>query len=56
MNFILIMIVLNSSGTTPVAAQHIKFSSHNACLQAMQKLIGLEKNFTVKATCVQEVL
>jgi len=56
MNFILIMIVLNSGGTAPVATQHIKFQSHNACLQAMQKVIGLEKNFTVKATCVQEIL
>lgn len=54
MSYILIMIVLNRFGTAPVATQHIKFQSHNACLQAMQKLVDIENGFKVKATCVSE--
>lgn len=53
MSYILIMIVLNSSG---IGTHSVKFLTNNACLQAMQKVVGLEKHFTVKAVCVQEVL
>jgi len=56
MSYVLIMILLNSSGVEPKATQHIKFSSQQACLQALQKLVDLEKNFTVKAVCVPEML
>lgn len=55
MNFILIMIVLNSSGSS-IDTHSIKFLSNNACLQAIQKVVSLERGFTVKATCVQEIL
>lgn len=55
MSYILIMIVLNSSGSS-IGTHSVKFLTNNACLQAMQKVIGLEKHFTVKAVCVQEVL
>lgn len=55
MSYILIMIVLNSSGSS-IGTHSVKFLTNNACLQAMQKVVGLEKHFTVKAVCVQEVL
>ena len=54
MTYILIMILLDSSGITPVATQHIKFESHTSCLQAMQKLVDMERNFKIKAACVKE--
>lgn len=53
MSYILIMVLLNSGGTTPVATQHIKFQSNAACLEAIGKLINMERNFKVRATCVK---
>lgn len=53
MSYILIMILLDSSGITPVATQNIKFQSNAACLEALGKLINMERNFKVKAVCVK---
>ena len=41
MSYILIMILLDSSGITA------------ACLEALGKLINMERNFKVKAVCVK---
>jgi hypothetical protein len=53
MTYILIMITLNSSGSS-ITSQSVRFSSQNLCLQAMSKVIDLEYQFKVKAVCVQE--
>lgn len=55
MSYILIMIVINVGlSVESISTQHIRFNSHNACLQAMQKLVDMEKGFKVKAICVPE--
>lgn len=52
---VLIMIVINVGLSVEViSTQHIRFSSNNACLRAMQKLVDMEKEFKVKAICVSE--
>lgn len=53
MTYILIMIVLNNSGSS-IATQSIRFNSNSSCLQAIQKLIDMERGFKVKATCITE--
>jgi hypothetical protein len=55
MNFYLILIILNSSGSS-ITSQTVKFYSQTACLKAMQKVVETEKRFTVRAVCVQESL
>lgn len=52
MSYILIMVILNSSGSS-ITTQNIKFQSNAACLEAIGKLINMERNFTVKAVCVK---
>lgn len=55
MSYILVMIILNSTGSS-VASHSVKFSSQSACLKAMSRVIDMEKHFTVKAICVEENL
>lgn len=52
MSYILIMIIMNSSGSS-ITSQNIEFQSNSACLEAIQKVVSMEKWFTVKATCVK---
>jgi hypothetical protein len=55
MNYILVMIIINSAGSS-VTSQSIKFYSQAACLKAMSRVVDMEKHFTVKAICVEESL
>jgi hypothetical protein len=51
--FVLILVLLNSSGGA-ISSNEIRFSSESSCLKAINKLVQLERGFTVKATCVKD--
>jgi hypothetical protein len=55
MNYILFLIVLNSSGHG-INSSNAVFSSEINCMQAISKLIDMEKKFGVRvqATCVKQ--
>jgi hypothetical protein len=54
MSYILIMIVMNSAGSS-IATQSIGFQTSTSCLQAVQKLVEMEPKFKITATCVRSL-
>jgi hypothetical protein len=54
--FILLVIILNSSGSS-ITSQTVTFSSESNCLQAISKVIDLERTGgvgSVKARCMKK--
>ncbi len=54
--FILLVIILNSSGSS-ITSQTVTFSSESDCLQAISKVIDLERTGgvgSVKARCMKK--
>lgn len=50
-----ILILIAMAGAQGISVHHIKFNSEQACLQAINAVIDMEKySTTIKAKCVKE--